>query len=269
MDTTSGDGVAGPSSCWGCSCSWPSRASPSGTSSIREDAPEQANIDTARRRSTRSAPAAPSPPTTWPATGRSTPRSARSTTSAGTWAGYRFDEELAQIGSTTAVGRTPDVSGSMTVADDEVTGVEVDVDMTTLQSDQSFRDEAIRSTGPADQRLPHRVVPPDRARRPARRRRERRARPGQGERRADAPRRDARRSRSTSRPRLNGRPRRGRGLVARGHHRLRHRRPRGRPRPVGQQRRRVRVPGLLRQVVVGVPGGRSDQGGRQGCPRAG
>jgi polyisoprenoid-binding protein YceI len=65
----------------------------------------------------------------------------------GTWAGYRFDEELAQIGATTAVGRTPDVSGAMTVADDEVTGVEVDVDMTTLQSDQSFRDEAIRTKG--------------------------------------------------------------------------------------------------------------------------
>src|SRR5690606_5133268 len=34
----------------------------------------------------------------------------------GTFAGYRFDEELAGIGANTAAGRTPDVSGSMTVA---------------------------------------------------------------------------------------------------------------------------------------------------------
>lgn len=65
----------------------------------------------------------------------------------GTWAGYRFDEELASIGATTAVGRTPDVSGTMTVTEDEVTGVTVEVDMTTLQSDRSFRDEAIRTRG--------------------------------------------------------------------------------------------------------------------------
>jgi len=34
----------------------------------------------------------------------------------GTWAGYRFDEELAGIGTNTAVGRTPDVTGTMTVS---------------------------------------------------------------------------------------------------------------------------------------------------------
>jgi polyisoprenoid-binding protein YceI len=65
----------------------------------------------------------------------------------GTWAGYRFDEELASIGATTAVGRTPEVSGTMTVTGEEVTDVEIEVDLTTLQSDQSFRDEAIRTRG--------------------------------------------------------------------------------------------------------------------------
>ena len=34
----------------------------------------------------------------------------------GTWAGYRFDEELVGIGGNAAVGRTPDVTGTMTVA---------------------------------------------------------------------------------------------------------------------------------------------------------
>ena len=60
----------------------------------------------------------------------------------GTWAGYRFDEELASIGTNTAVGRTPDVTGTMTVAGDEVTAVDVEVDLTTLQSDSGTRRRA-------------------------------------------------------------------------------------------------------------------------------
>ena len=65
----------------------------------------------------------------------------------GTWAGYRFEEELASIGGNTAVGRTPDVQGSMTVTGDQVTAVDVDVDLTTLQSDSGTRDNALRSRG--------------------------------------------------------------------------------------------------------------------------
>jgi polyisoprenoid-binding protein YceI len=65
----------------------------------------------------------------------------------GTWAGYRFDEELASIGATTAAGRTPGVTGTMSVSEDEVTGVEIEVDMTTLESDKPFRDDAIRTRG--------------------------------------------------------------------------------------------------------------------------
>jgi polyisoprenoid-binding protein YceI len=65
----------------------------------------------------------------------------------GTWAGYRFDEELASIGTNTAVGRTPDVTGTMTVAGNEVTAVDVEVDLTTLQSDSGTRDGSLRSRG--------------------------------------------------------------------------------------------------------------------------
>lgn len=64
-----------------------------------------------------------------------------------TWAGYRFEEELASIGTNTAVGRTPDVTGSMSVTGDEVTAVDVEVDLTTLQSDSGTRDGALRSRG--------------------------------------------------------------------------------------------------------------------------
>ena len=114
---------------------------------IREDAPEKANIDTASQ--TLDTLDDSGPVTAADLAGDWTIDTSVGSFDdfTGTWAGYRFDEELAQIGSTTAVGRSPDVSGSMTVADDEVTGVEVDVDMTTLHSDQSFRDEAIRSQG--------------------------------------------------------------------------------------------------------------------------
>ena len=72
----------------------------------------------------------------------------------GTWAGYRFDEELVGIGGNTAVGRTPDVSGTMTVADGAVAGVDVEVDLTTLDSDSDRRDGALRSRGLESDRFP-------------------------------------------------------------------------------------------------------------------
>ena len=71
-----------------------------------------------------------------------------------TWAGYRFDEELASIGTNTAVGRTPDVTGTMTVADDEVTAVDVEVDLTSLDSDSDRRDGALRTRGLESDRFP-------------------------------------------------------------------------------------------------------------------
>ena len=65
----------------------------------------------------------------------------------GTWAGYRVDEELEGIGATTAVGRTPDVSGTMTIAGDEVTAIDVEVDLTTLDSDSDLRDGQLAGRG--------------------------------------------------------------------------------------------------------------------------
>jgi polyisoprenoid-binding protein YceI len=72
----------------------------------------------------------------------------------GTWAGYRVEEELASIGTNTAVGRTPNVSGSMTVEGDQVTAVDVEVDLTTLQSDSGNRDGALRSRGLESDQFP-------------------------------------------------------------------------------------------------------------------
>ncbi|MFP3901194.1 MAG: YceI family protein [Acidimicrobiia bacterium] len=72
----------------------------------------------------------------------------------GTWAGYRAREELASIGANTAVGRTPDVTGSMEVDGDTVTSVEVEVDLTTLESDEGLRDRALASRGLEHDRFP-------------------------------------------------------------------------------------------------------------------
>ena len=62
----------------------------------------------------------------------------------GSFAGFRVDEELARIGAFTAVGRTGDVSGSLVIAEESVTSVEVQVDLTTLRTDDSRRDGAIQ-----------------------------------------------------------------------------------------------------------------------------
>lgn len=63
------------------------------------------------------------------------------------FAGYRIDEELASIGANTAVGRTPDITGEVTIDGDEVTEASFEVDMTTLQSDEGFRDGRLQTTG--------------------------------------------------------------------------------------------------------------------------
>lgn len=61
-----------------------------------------------------------------------------------TFAGFRVEEELASIGSNTAVGRTPDVSGSITVENDTLIAATVTADLTGIVSDESRRDGAIQ-----------------------------------------------------------------------------------------------------------------------------
>lgn len=69
--------------------------------------------------------------------------------------GYRVQELFG--GDTikkTAVGRTPAVTGSLTVAGDQVTAVNIQADMTKLKSDSSQRDGAIRGQGLQTQQFP-------------------------------------------------------------------------------------------------------------------
>ncbi len=118
---------------------------------IRDDAPEKASIDNAGKTlseesgtaTTAAGSAATDVNGTW-----AVDKSVGSFDDfSGTWAGYRFDEQLSGIGSNTAVGRTPDVKGTMTVEGDKVTGVDVNVDLTSLQSDSGSRDGALHSRG--------------------------------------------------------------------------------------------------------------------------
>jgi polyisoprenoid-binding protein YceI len=62
----------------------------------------------------------------------------------GTFAGFRIEEELASIGSTTAVGRTGDVTGSITIEGTTLTAARFEVDMTTITTNESGRDDRVQ-----------------------------------------------------------------------------------------------------------------------------
>jgi polyisoprenoid-binding protein YceI len=67
--------------------------------------------------------------------------------------GYRVKEQLSGIGANTAVGRTPNVTGSLTLAGTSITDVQVTADLTTLQSDDSRRDGQLNHQGIATSSL--------------------------------------------------------------------------------------------------------------------
>jgi polyisoprenoid-binding protein YceI len=66
------------------------------------------------------------------------------TVAAGSQAGYRVDEVL-NGQDVTVVGRTPDVSGSITVEGSAVTAAQVDVEMSSITTDSANRDDQFRS----------------------------------------------------------------------------------------------------------------------------
>lgn len=65
--------------------------------------------------------------------------------STGTFVGFRVQEELSSIGSTTAVGRTPEVSGTLVIDGSTITEVSVEADMTSITTDDSRRDDRVQS----------------------------------------------------------------------------------------------------------------------------
>jgi polyisoprenoid-binding protein YceI len=125
---------------------------------IRDDAPEAANIDDASKTLDEQAAGSGDSSDTTTADGATDAAGLDGTWDvdpsigsfddfSGTYAGYRMEEQLAGVGATTAVGRTPDVTGDITIAGDQVTEGSFEVDMTTLKSDKDMRDNAVRSRG--------------------------------------------------------------------------------------------------------------------------
>ncbi len=65
--------------------------------------------------------------------------------STGTFVGFRIAEELSGIGSTTAVGRTPEVTGTLTIDGTTVTSVTIEADMSAITTNESRRDDKVQS----------------------------------------------------------------------------------------------------------------------------
>jgi polyisoprenoid-binding protein YceI len=60
------------------------------------------------------------------------------------WVGFRVAEELQGLGNVEAVGRTPVVSGSLEASGTSIDAATIEVDLTTITSDQPRRDPAIQ-----------------------------------------------------------------------------------------------------------------------------
>jgi polyisoprenoid-binding protein YceI len=98
---------------------------------LREDAPERLRLDGAGTTATTTAP------------GTATGLDGTWTIGAGSQAGYRVDEVL--FGQrATAVGRTEDVTGAMSLSGTTVTAASFRVDMATVASDEARRDGQFR-----------------------------------------------------------------------------------------------------------------------------
>ena len=68
--------------------------------------------------------------------------------------GYRVREEFVSFGVVDAVGRTGEVTGTAEVDGDTVGAARLETDMTTLRSDESRRDDALRGRGIETDRYP-------------------------------------------------------------------------------------------------------------------
>lgn len=117
---------------------------------LRDDAPEQVSLDraiegistTTSAQGSDGSIAADSIEGTWKVDTTSGEFDFESAT--GTFVGFRIQENLASVGSTTAVGRTGAVSGSMTISGTQVTEASFEVDLTTITTNESLRDRRVQ-----------------------------------------------------------------------------------------------------------------------------
>lgn len=124
---------------------------------LRDDSPPPVSLDSALDSLGSPTPGATTTTGETPSPEATTPTGAADESLEGDWevdttvdtfVGYRVEEELAQIGATTAVGRTPNVTGSLSINGDTVElGATIEADMTTLRSDSGLRDGQLRNQG--------------------------------------------------------------------------------------------------------------------------
>jgi polyisoprenoid-binding protein YceI len=120
---------------------------------FRDDAPPAVNVEEAAKSAKRSQ-GATAPSTDLDGTWSIDPTIGDFTDFTSTFAGYRVQEELASIGAKTAFGRTPDVSGALTLDGTTITATSIEVDMTTLTSDNPRRDGSLRDQALETARFP-------------------------------------------------------------------------------------------------------------------
>jgi polyisoprenoid-binding protein YceI len=125
---------------------------------FRETAPERANIETAAK-SVDTGAADPTDPSTgidgtWIVDTSIGSFDVDAGNYSSAWVGYRVQEELVGIGAKTSFGRTPDVSGSMTISGTTATAVKVEADLSTLKSDSGLRDGRLHSQAIETDRFP-------------------------------------------------------------------------------------------------------------------
>lgn len=124
---------------------------------LRDDGPAAVSTDAALEAlERRTATAAAGAGTPAPGSSSSTPAATSGGGIEGAWTveqsadsfvGYRVQEELVNIGGTTAVGRTSKVTGGFTVTGNRTSEATITVDMTTLKSQESLRDGQLRNQG--------------------------------------------------------------------------------------------------------------------------
>ena len=126
---------------------------------VSGDSPDEVDLDTAaegvRERSTTTAAdgstttAPPGVAGTWAVDTETGEFDYESAT--GSFVGFRVEEQLVNIGAATAVGRTGEVTGTMTVDGTSVTEASFEVDMTTITTNESRRDRRVQEALHTDQ----------------------------------------------------------------------------------------------------------------------
>ena len=125
---------------------------------LRHDTPSAVSLDqalsgieasapttTAATGATATDPSTPAAPTVLPTDGTwKIDRTITNAQGTGSFAGFRIDEVLVGVGSTTAVGRTTTVDGSITASGSTLTAAQVSVGLTDITTNDSRRNDAVQ-----------------------------------------------------------------------------------------------------------------------------